>query len=232
LAARRWPELEDHRPVLLVPLGSCEQHGPHLPLGTDTLIAVAVAERVAALASDECAVAPPVTYGASGEHAGFPGTLSIGTEALTTLLVELVRSADQFGGVVLVNGHGGNRDAVAAAVSRSHADGRMALAWWPVVAGGDAHAGRIETSIVLAVAPDEVDVDRMAPGRTEPFAELWPALRASGLATVSPNGVLGDPRGASAAEGERLLSELVRSCSDAIARWRGGRQRVDRAPRD
>jgi creatinine amidohydrolase len=133
---------------------------------------------------------------------------------------------------VLVNGHGGNRDAVTAAVSRSHVDGRMALAWWPLVAGGDAHAGRIETSIVLAVAPDEVDVDRMAPGRTEPFAELWPALRASGLAAVSPNGVLGDPRGASAAEGERLLSELVRSCSDAIARWRGGRQRVDRAPRD
>jgi creatinine amidohydrolase len=232
LAARRWPELQDRRPLLLVPLGSCEQHGPHLPLGTDTLIAEAVAERVAALAPDECAVAPPVTFGASGEHAGFPGTLSIGTEALTSLLVELVRSADHFDGVVLVNGHGGNRDAVTAAVGRAHADGRSVLAWWPVVAGGDAHAGRIETSLVLAVAPDEVDAHRMAPGRTEPFEELWPALRAAGVAAVSPNGVLGDPRGASAAEGERLLSDLVRSCSEAIARWREvGRPSAGRAPR-
>ncbi|HWC69294.1 MAG TPA: mycofactocin biosynthesis peptidyl-dipeptidase MftE [Acidimicrobiales bacterium] len=232
LAARRWPELEDHRPVLLVPLGSCEQHGPHLPLGTDTLVALAVAERVAAIAPDERAVAPPVAYGASGEHAGFPGTLSIGTDALTALLVELVRSADHFDGVVLVNGHGGNRDAVTAAMARVHVEGQGALAWWPGVPGGDAHAGRTETSLVLALAPGDVVVDRISPGRTEPLDELWPALRASGVAAVSPNGVLGDPRGASAAEGERLLAELVRSCSEAIAGWqRGRRPPAARAPR-
>src|SRR3712207_8629966 len=72
--------------LLVVPLGATEQHGPHLPLGTDTVIASALA------ASLDAVVAPALPYGSSGEHAGFPGTLSIGREALVHVLVELVRS--------------------------------------------------------------------------------------------------------------------------------------------
>ena len=109
---------------MIVPLGSLEQHGPHLPLDTDTRIAVAVA-RGAATARDGVALAPALAFGASGEHDAFPGTLSIGTGALTELLVELGRDASRhWGALLLVNGHGGNADAVSAAAARLGAEGR------------------------------------------------------------------------------------------------------------
>ena len=123
LGESTWPEVADRGPsVLAVPLGSVEQHGPHLPLDTDTRIAVALVAALAAARPDVVA-APPLAYGASGEHAGFPGTLSIGTEALTTVLVELGRSADAFAGVVFVNGHGGNLEAVRARRRPAHRRG-------------------------------------------------------------------------------------------------------------
>ena len=94
LAGATWPQVEatEGRNVLAVPVGSLEQHGPHLPLDTDTRIALAVASG-AARGRDGVAVSPPVAFGSSGEHAGFPGTLSIGSAALTALLVELGRDA-------------------------------------------------------------------------------------------------------------------------------------------
>lgn len=206
--------------MLLVPLGSCEQHGPHLPLGTDTTIALAIAERVGqGFPPDEMAVAPAVAYGASGEHQAFPGTLSIGTDALEHVLVELVRSADAFAGVVFVNGHGGNRAPVTSAVARMRTERRRVLAWWPDVAGGDAHAGRTETSLMLAIDPSAVRLELATEGTTAPLAELWPALRSGGVAAVSPSGVLGDPRGATADEGQRLLGALVAGCREAVRAW-------------
>ena len=209
LGRRTWPEVEAVGwPLLVVPLGSLEQHGPHLPLDTDTRIAVALTQVLAA-ARPEVVVAPPLAYGASGEHAGFPGTLSIGTEALTVVLVELVRSADRFAGVVLVNGHGGNVDALRAATTTLRSEGRAVLAWAPTVPGGDAHAGRTETSLLLAVDPARVHLDRAEAGATAPLAELLDDLRAGGVAAVAPNGVLGDPTEASADEGAELLAGLA-----------------------
>jgi creatinine amidohydrolase len=78
--------------LLLVPVGSCEQHGPHLPLGTDTLIAEALAQAAVERATGSV-VSPSIAIGASGEHRGFPGTLSIGADALVEVAVELARSA-------------------------------------------------------------------------------------------------------------------------------------------
>ena len=94
LADQTWPDLADRRPLVVLPLGSCEQHGPHLPLDTDHAVAAAVAERAAALLADHTGlfVAPCQPYGASGEHEGFPGTVSIGHAALYLLIVELGRS--------------------------------------------------------------------------------------------------------------------------------------------
>jgi mycofactocin precursor peptide peptidase len=210
LGSRTWPDLEHSAPPrLLIPLGATEQHGPHLPLSTDTVIAAAVAEG-AARDRTEVAVAPALPYGASGEHAAFPGTLSLGLEAMETVLIELVRSADHFAGVVLVSWHGGNAEAVARAVTRSRADGRAVSRWEPRLPahGDDVHAGRIETSMMLAIAPELVGEDRFA-GPSQPLAELMPALRERGVRAVSPSGVLGDARGASAAEGRALLEGFV-----------------------
>ena len=209
LGPRPWPEVPRSHVRLLVPLGSCEQHGPHLPLDTDTRIAVAVAYGAAARCPDTV-VAPALAYGSSGEHAGFAGTLSIGQEALELVLVELARSSDHFAGVVLVNGHGGNVEPVGRAVARLRAEGRAVRSWSPRLARStDAHAGRTETALMLAIAPDLVLLDRAEPGRTIPLQELLPALRAGGVAAVSANGVLGDPTGATAAEGHAALADLV-----------------------
>lgn len=200
---------------LLVPLGSTEQHGPHLPLDTDARIAEAIA--TAAGERLDVAVAPVMPFGASGEHASFAGTLSIGSEVLHAVIVELVRSAAlTFSSMTLVNGHGGNHPAMQRAVDQMRAEGHQVQAWWPKVPG-DAHAGRTETSLMLAIAPDSVQLDRAESGNTSPVGELMADMRAGGVAAVSPNGVLGDPAGASAEEGQALLAELVDDLVAAVA---------------
>ena len=224
LGRATWPQVEatGGDTVLAVPLGSLEQHGPHLPLDTDTRIAVAVASGAASRVAS-LAVAPPVAYGASGEHAGFPGTLLVGHDVLAALLVELVRSArDSFAGVVLVSAHGGNETALSAVSARCAAEGDDVVVWRAASPGGDAHAGRTETSIMLAIDPAAVHHELAAPGCTEPIERLLPRLRAEGVRPVSSSGVLGDPTGASAEEGRELLDHLVTDLAAAVvARWHG-----------
>jgi creatinine amidohydrolase len=218
LAGVTWPELPES-PLLLVPLGSLEQHGHHLPLGTDTAVARAVAEQAAG-SLEHALIAPALAYGASGEHEDFAGTVSIGTEALTVLLVEYGRSAGRWAGrVVLVNGHGGNLDALRAAGTVLRDEGRD-VAWFPCgVPGADAHAGRTETSLVLHVEPLGVRADRAVAGVTTPLGDLLPRLRADGVRAVSPTGVLGDPAGASAEEGAALVAALADRLAAAVAQW-------------
>jgi creatinine amidohydrolase len=185
-----------------------------------------LAEQLAAGLADRrsgIVVAPSLAVTASGEHAGFAGTLSIGTDAMTGVLVELVRSADWSAGVVLVNGHGGNRDAVERATTVLAGEGRDVLTWWPDVPGGDAHAGHTETSLVLAIDAHLVRTDRAEAGATAPLAELAPRLRADGVRAVSPNGVLGDPTGATESEGRTLLETLRDQLVAAVDGWRHGR---------
>jgi mycofactocin system creatininase family protein len=204
--------------LLAVPVGATEQHGPHLPLSTDTDLAVALCARLAA-ARPGVLAAPPVAYGASGEHQDFPGTLSIGSEAVELLLVELCRSATRtFSRVLLVSTHGGNAEAARRAERRLRTESRDVLAWLPS-GEGDAHAGRAETSLELALAPDRVRPGRAAAGNTRPLTELMPQLRRSGVRAVSPNGVLGDPAGASAAEGAALLGRLLAGLLAAVDAW-------------
>lgn len=223
LGSKSWTEFDAgaRRPILALPVGSCEQHGPHLPLDTDTRIAIAIAEGLAdAFEPGEVLVAPPLAITASGEHGGFPGTLSIGTDATAHVLVELIRSADWSSGVVLVNGHGGNLDAVRQAATTTTAEGRRLLCWWPRIDGGDAHAGRTETSLMLAIAPRHVRVAHAEAGAVDPIGDLVPALRAGGVRAVSPNGVLGDPSGASATHGRVLLTRMIVDLVAAVDEWR------------
>lgn len=205
----------------MIPLGATEQHGPHLPLDTDTRIATAVARALGERL--DWLVAPAIAYGASGEHQSFDGTISIGTDALTTLLVEYGRSAACWAKrLVFVNGHGGNVSALTSAIGRLRAEGRDA-AWCPCAsAGGDAHAGHTETSVLLHISPDVVRTDRMLAGNDAPLRELLPSMRRGGVAAVSPIGVLGDPTTATAAAGSRIFTEMVDDCVRRIGRWTPG----------
>ena len=219
-------QLRELTPTLIIPLGSTEQHGPHLPLDTDTRIATAVACAVAEHLGPGWLTAPAIGYGASGEHEGFPGTVSIGTAALRHVLVEYGRSATRWAPrLVFVNGHGGNVEAVAGATTQLRDEGRD-VAWCSCEAdGADAHAGHTETSVLLHISPEDVWVNDVAPGNVTALTELLPALRRGGVAAVSPVGVLGDPTTATATEGARIFAEMVETCSRRIAAWtpsRGG----------
>jgi mycofactocin precursor peptide peptidase len=211
-------QLQSTSTALIIPVGSVEQHGPHLPLDTDTRIATAVAGSVADRLADRnesnWALAPAIGYGASGEHEGFPGTVSIGTSALRLLLVEFGRSASQWASrLVFVNGHGGNIEALAAAVALLRYEGRDA-GWCSCTA-----ENADETSVLLHISPGDVWVDERLPGNREPLAQLMPEMRQGGVAAVSELGVLGDPTTATAEEGERILAEMVDACLRRIARW-------------
>ena len=217
LAEATSPEATRAR-LVLVPVGSIEQHGPHLPLDTDTVIADAVAHEVAmALCDDGVWVAPPLAYGSSGEHQSFPGTCSIGTPVLHAVVIELVRSiATWAGSIVFINAHGGNALALERAVNQMRDEGHD-VAWVPCATEEvDLHAGFTETSLMLLLRPFSVRLDRAESGNTAPLAELLPRMMEGGIAAVSANGVLGDPVGASASDGRRVLHEVVDKIVSAL----------------
>lgn len=229
LAALTSPELDSllSRGIrtAVVPLGALEQHGPHLPLDTDTRIADALAERFCA-AVPEAVRLPALFAGVSREHMGFPGTLDLRPGTLEALLLDLLDSLARHGfeHVVVFSAHGGNvatlrkiepvlraataparlvlvhdLESLAAAQARASAAAGVA----PEAAGH--HAGEHETSILLGLAPEQVRKARLAPGRLVPVAGaqslFYPSLRAS-----APSGVLGDPRCADGARAESYLA--------------------------
>ncbi|MTD15491.1 mycofactocin biosynthesis peptidyl-dipeptidase MftE [Nakamurella sp. YIM 132087] len=207
----RWPDIAAaQRTLLLWPIGSTEQHGPHLPMGTDTLIAQALADAAHQL-FPATGLAPAQPVGASGEHEHFPGTLSIGTPALTQIVVEFVRHATRhWAHVLIINGHGGNHDALREAVTLLTYEGRSVHVHHATHPDADPHAGHHETSLLLHLHPHLVRTDLAAPGNTTPISDLMPALRAGGTAAVAPNGILGDPTHATAAHGRSIFHQMLR----------------------
>ncbi len=208
--------------LAVLPLGATEQHGAHLPTETDTLLAAATARAVAGRGPT---VLPALAYGASGEHQSFPGTVSIGTEALATAVVELGRSVSTWADrLVVINGHGGNVDALRLAIPRLRREGRDA-AWLSCRTAedpSDTHAGHAETSLMLHLYPERVRPELAVPGCTRPLPELLPALREGGVAAVSPGGILGDPTTATEAEGRRLWEALLADADERLDRWSPG----------
>ncbi len=220
LAELAWTDADRCPPgsVLVVPVGATEQHGPHLPVGTDTEIAVGLAWELGRR-RPQVVVAPPVAYGSSGEHAGFAGTLSIGHEATELVVLELGRSAMRsFSRMLLISTHGGNLAPVGRAVERLRAEDHDVRGFYPSWPH-DAHAGRAETSLMLALAPDQVRLGAAQAGATDRLEQLMPRLVADGVRAVSSNGVLGDPASASAGEGRELVGAAVEQLCGLVDDW-------------
>lgn len=218
--------------VLVLPLGSFEQHGPHLPLDTDTIIidsVVAQALRDSRINADSFMVAPTIAISASDEHAGFPGTLSTGSAALADSVVAICRSASWAQGVCIVNGHGGNTDALARMGSALTYE-KIKHSMWslPSYEGADMHAGHTETSVMLHIDPAKVQIDRIEPGTVGNASSLVAQMRTSGVVGVSTNGVLGDPTTATSEHGVAVMklysSSLAAHLATLTKEWLGVRQ--------
>ncbi|MFV9502945.1 MAG: mycofactocin biosynthesis peptidyl-dipeptidase MftE [Oscillochloridaceae bacterium umkhey_bin13] len=229
LAHLTWPELAaavaSGATTLILPLGATEQHGPHLPLATDTLRAEELARRLARLVPGSL-VAPTLPFGCSDEHAGFAGLLGLEAATLAALICELAQRAVAWGiqRLVVLSAHGGNGTALGLAATRlrhvlpdlsfwytgmlpAGPGGPLAVAAAAGISGPvfGLHAGEGETSELLWLRPDLVRQDQLMEGLLAETHHLMPTLIAQGLRPVTANGVLGDPTAATPARGAAYL---------------------------
>ncbi len=227
-----WPEmarlLAAEALTAVIPLGSTEQHGAHLPFATDTRIAEALGVRFCARVP-EAILLPTLPLGCASEHMGFQGTLDLRAETLSAVLIDIVASlrTHGFARAFIFSAHGGNVDALTEALPTLRVAGKPMLVsahaaladltrlWHEASAehgiGASVsghHAGEYETSIVRALWPGAVREDAVARGLVtatdDPQSLFYPSL-----ATHAPSGTVGDPRAADAARGERYLEAWV-----------------------
>lgn len=223
--------------VIILPVAATEQHGPHLPTGTDTFILQGILCAAMRAEGPIRGIALPLLpVGWSVEHGGFPGTLSLGAESLVAVWVGLGHWIKRAGArrLLILNSHGGNSSVVSLAAMRLRAELGMLVATtnWEALARPnelapdgapmqDWHAGWIETSVMLHLHPDLVVMDQAVPGILRHPVGLppnGPASWAWMAADLSPHGVIGDPRCASAALGARLVERAVAGLSQLLDR--------------
>ena len=237
LANLTWEEARDaigRARLALLPVGSCEQHGPHLALDTDMAVAQGLTERLATDLGDEAVLCPPIPYGLSEHHMAFPGTLTLRPPTFTALVLEVVESLAQWGlrRVLVVNGHGGNIDAlrlVARTARRDHGS-LVAAIMWAVLASDEiagrvtsptyGHACEVETSVAMILAPDSLRPERIGEpawrAAPDPLTLPQRAIvdRATWLHEWSEDGALGDPRLASREFGQAVVDVAYQRAVD------------------
>jgi creatinine amidohydrolase len=225
--------------VALVPVGSTEQHGPHMTLDTDSAIAEAFARRLGDALGEDAIICPTIRLGMSEHHLAFAGTLTLRAPTLLALVEDVVDSLAHHGikRVMLVNGHGGNQDALRLAAREAARDrtSEVAALMWAVLAADliaeraattfHSHACDIETSVALAMAPHVVLTDRMeAPSPASPAALAEPRSRYDipvPFEQWTANGAIGDPRRATKELGEEIVTLALRRALEFAGRFIG-----------
>ncbi|HEY8584876.1 MAG TPA: creatininase family protein [Capillimicrobium sp.] len=243
LGDRTSPEIAAaDRPLVIVPVGAVEQHGPHLPLDTDTILASAVAEGAAARV-DGALLGPTLGVGCSSHHLAFPGTVSLDAPTFVALVVDVCRSLHRSAGaILLLNGHGGNRPPLGVAAGQLADEGIrvLTLTYWELLEdvvddalGDDAptacgHACALETSLMQFLEPGSVREGLIPPGATPPtrpdphMFSKDPVRVVRPFEEISPDGVIGRPSLASAELGQRLYEAAVERTAAETRRLLGG----------
>lgn len=249
-----WPEIDRaavEGKVVIIPAATLEDHGRHLPVDTDVVLADGVCHATAQLIPDEVLVLPPITHGYSPHHMDFPGTITIGWKTFVDHLLDITRSLIHHGfrKILLVNGHGSNRpvlDMAARLTVIEHPHAHCgALSWWELTKVREvfaplresewvAHACELETSMYLALDPDNVEMDKAEKDISfNKGPHFWSDLagapplgyrNAVGLteywSTVTRDGVKGDPTVATAAKGEALLQAAAEEMVAIVREFR------------
>lgn len=212
-------ERERRARIAVLPVGSFEQHGDHLPLITDTVVACVIAREIAA--AYDLLLLPPVTISCSHEHAAWPGTVSISARTLYAVVTDIAASAEANGAdkLLIVNGHGGNYVLSNVVQEANVTDPRMALfparddwdaaraaAGMTTTNRDDMHGGELEVSLLLHACPELV---RPAATDQDHEATSRPLLLTLGMAGYSTSGVIGRPSQATADKGKAILSALT-----------------------
>ncbi|MBN8637597.1 MAG: creatininase family protein [Anaerolineae bacterium] len=233
LETATWVEVERRlsagNAVALLPVGAQEQHGPHLALATDTIMATGLAERLADQL--DALLLPALPYGETWTTAGWKGTISISFNTLVALTTDIgaALAAHKVAALIIVNGHFGNSaplEQAARALITQHNLPTMILNYPSIeqaaaavcestpAAPGFYHADEVETSVVLALRPDAVQMEQAQPE----YPQFPPTFGATPtqLDTFNRSGVFGDPRPATAAKGEQLLTLLTASALNVI----------------
>lgn len=243
-----WAEvrhaMKNGKKTAILVAASMEQHGPHLPTATDTIIGYALAEGVA-IELGNALVAPVIRPGLSDHHIGFPGTLTLKLKTFVKVLEEHCRCLMRHGfkHTVIFTSHGGNGDALTAfipSIAKKLAPGMELLLVGTMGKNKPAiqqllsthgitqvragvHAGFTETSIMLALRPDLVNMDKAAPGLVDDSFYLPENIEKSqmdsfihGIKSQSPNGILGDPTGSNAPLGRALLEQKIQDLTQEI----------------
>jgi creatinine amidohydrolase len=249
LAEMTWQEVEglDRGTVVLVPFGAMEQHGRHMPLETDALIAESLCRRLDESLGGRLLVLPTQWLGLSTHHMGFAGSLTASVDTYLALAAEIIHSIAHCGfhKIFVLNAHGGNASALDVVLTKlrlSHPTTRIVLAtYWNLAArelaalreseqGGMGHACELETSLVLAEKPNVVRLDRVqADGQWPVSGFLAKDMLVGGAATVSRSfsdistfGAVGDPRTASAEKGEKFFAAIVARLRDLVNELESG----------
>lgn len=251
-----WEEIreaiERGKRRVVVMVGAMEQHGPHLPIGTDTYLGYALGELVARELGDAL-VAPVINLGYSVGHMCFPGTVSITPETLAAVVRDVCRALAQHGfeEVVLFASHGGNHRILGQVLAELQAElaDKVSIqastsmdAWarwyreYSLSQGRDparvgVHAGQGETSMMLAARPELVHMDRAVEGFLGDASIRWRSQVPPPMNTMSPTGILGDPRGSTSEFGERMLKAKARLVADLVrqgklSQWEGAQGSV------
>jgi creatinine amidohydrolase len=225
-----WPEvineIQKGRDTVIVPFGSTEQHGRHLSLGTDSFLGEEIGRRLADHLN--ALLAPTVSFGCSQHHLAFAGTISLTEETFKRVVLDIVDSLSRHGfrRILLLPSHGGNFQPLAEAVKNiKPTKGTQILAFTDLPAlvteafkssksfgVGEAqsgiHSGEWETSLMLWLRPEQVKMDRAKKGFVGELSEILSKIF-DGIETLDPNGVLGDPRPASAEAGKQYMQDII-----------------------
>jgi creatinine amidohydrolase len=216
-----------HAAVAVLPLGAFEQHGPYLPLVTDTLISSAIAWAIGT--HHKVFLLSPITFGCSHEHAAFPGTVSVSPTTLAAVVDDIATSLAKQGisGLILVNAHGGNY-VLANVVQKANAEGPIKVGLFPsrddwaearqaagIISSShdDMHAGELETSILLAVHPSYLRDGWDTADHVVTDRRYLPTL---GMQAYTSSGVIGYPSKATADKGHAVLSHLGQAAGTLI----------------